>query len=48
MNDNTTTKNKRKELFDMIVQILKEQFNNINPNKDKINHYLDEKFIKMA
>ena len=43
MNDND--KNKRKELFEMVVQILKEQFQNINPNKEKINRYLDEKYI---
>jgi len=44
MNDND--KGKRKELFEMVVQILKEQFQNFTPNKEKINRYLDERYVK--
>ena len=43
---NNKDKSKRKELFDLVVQILREQFQNIAPNKDKVNRYLDEKFIR--
>lgn len=42
MNDNITTKNKRSYFLEMIVQILKEQFSNIKPSREKINKYLDE------
>jgi hypothetical protein len=45
MKDKQHIKSKRKELLEMIIQILKEQFSNINPNKEKINRYLDERFV---
>ena len=48
MNDKQNTKSKRRELLEMVMQILREQFANITPNKEKINHYLDEMFVNNA
>jgi len=45
MKDNQITKSKRRELMELVLQILKEQFSNITPNKKKINRYIDEKFL---
>jgi len=35
---------KQRELFDQIVQILKEQFANVKPNVNKVNKYLNESY----
>ncbi len=35
---------KQKELFEQIVQILKEQFSNVKPNINKVNKYLNESY----
>ncbi len=48
MNDKSKIKSKRKELMEMIIQILREQFVNITPNKDKISHYIDERLAGNA
>ncbi len=45
MNDKLHPKSKRRELLEMVMQILREQFSNITPNKEKINRYLDERFV---
>ena len=43
---NNNNKSKRKEFIDMLIQILKEQFVNINPNREKISQYLDDRYVK--
>jgi len=35
---------KQRELFDQIVQILKEQFANVKPNVSKVNKYINESY----
>lgn len=46
MNENVKVKSKRVQLLEMISNILKEQFVNDKPNIDKINKYIDDKYIE--